>query len=195
MTRVLQLCDHYAVSDEPVLVTGETGTGKDLVCRRLHARSRRWAKPFVAVNCAAIPANLFERELFGNARGAYTGASTTGEGWIDQATGGTLFLDEIGELETPMQAKLLRLLDQGDFFRVGDPHVRRADVRIVAATNADLSACVAQGRFRADLRYRLIGLEIVIPPLRKRRRDIIPLLQHFLTQLVGHDADITDYLS
>jgi len=195
MVEVLLACEHLARCDEPVLVSGETGCGKELISRRLHLRSARRQGPFVAVNCAAIPEELFEREFFGHAKSAYTGAATAGPGYVDRAAGGTLFLDEIGDMSLAMQPKLLRLLDNRQYYRVGDPQVRCANFRIIAATNADLSELVALRRFRPDLLYRLAGLEIRIPPLRKRRKDIMPLLVHFVEQLIGRRVDIADYLT
>ncbi len=179
MRRVLALTEVAAASDEPVLVTGETGTGKEVVARLVHARGRRARGPFVPVNCAAIPESLFEREFFGHARGAYTGADRDKPGLCEAADGGTLFLDEIGDLPPPMQAKLLRLLQEGTFRRLGETHERRADLRVVAATNADLAALIAQRRFRQDLYYRLQTLELPLPPLRERREDLDDLLALF----------------
>ncbi len=191
---VLQQADAFAAFDEAVLVRGETGTGKDLLARRIHENSPRREGPFVAVNCAAVPAALFEREFFGNRRGAYTGAEADTPGYVAQAEGGTLFLDEIGELPWELQAKLLRLLQDGTYTRLGDPAEYRADVRLVAATNADLDALVAERRFRQDLHFRLKMLELVLPPLRERREDVLPLLRHFLRHYgaAGGPADYFD---
>ncbi len=192
MRRILARCDTYAGYTEPVLVTGETGTGKELVCRRLHESSSRRPGPFVAVNCAAIPADLFEREFFGHARGAYTGADSEAPGYVAQAEGGTLFLDEVGDLPLPLQAKLLRLIEYREYRRLGDPSVRTADVRLVAATNAHLSDLVEEGRFRKDLYYRLRMMTVDVPPLRERREDIRPLLDLFLSRMTGRVTDAVD---
>ena len=192
MRRLLGRCDTYAAYADPVLVTGETGTGKELVCRRLHESSPRVAAPFVPVNCAAIPADLFEREFFGHARGAFTGADAEAPGFVAQAEGGTLFLDEIGELPLPLQAKLLRLIECGEYRRLGDPSARVADVRVVAATNVHLGESVAAGRFRKDLYYRLRMLTLEVPPLRERREDVRPLLDHFLSRMSGRPTAAED---
>jgi two-component system NtrC family response regulator len=183
----------FAAFEEAVLVTGETGTGKELIARRLHEESPRRSRPFVAVNCAAIPATLFEREFFGHHKGAYTGAEADTPGFVAQADGGTLFLDEIGEMPLELQPKLLRLLQDGTYTRLGDPTERRADVRLVTATNANLAGLVAQGRFRQDLHYRLRILEVPLAPLRQRREDIVPLMNHFLTRFAGKHATVWDY--
>ncbi len=164
----------------PVLITGESGTGKELVARSLHKNSPRHEAPMVTVNCAAIPATLVESELFGHVRGAFTDAVKDKPGLIEEAAGGTLFLDEIGELSLETQSKLLRMLDQGEFRRVGDTGVKRPEVRILAATNKDLWQEVEAGRFREDLFYRLKVLSIHIPPLRERREDIPVLARYFL---------------
>jgi len=192
MRRVLARCDTYAPYGDPVLVTGETGTGKELVCRRLHDASLRSAGPFVPVNCAAIPADLFEREFFGHARGAYTGAESAAPGYVAQAEGGTLFLDEIGDLPLSLQAKLLRLIESQEYRRLGDPRERTADVRVVAATNAPLALAVEDGRFRKDLFYRLRMMTIDVPPLRERREDVVPLLDLFLTRMSGRETRAVD---
>jgi len=142
MCQVLDTCDLFAGCDEPVIVTGETGTGKELISRRIHAVGRRQPGPFVPVNCAAVPGELFEREFFGHVRGAFTGSSASSMGYVEKARGGTLFLDEIGELPMSMQPKLLRLLEDGSYYRLGDPEIRQSDARIVAATNTDLKALV-----------------------------------------------------
>ncbi|MBI2504637.1 MAG: sigma-54-dependent Fis family transcriptional regulator [Candidatus Latescibacteria bacterium] len=163
-----------------ILITGESGTGKELVARSLHHNSPRREAPMVVVNCAAIPANLMESELFGHVRGAFTDAVKDKPGLIEAAAGGTLFLDEISELSLEMQSKLLRALEQGEFRRVGDTLIHRPEVRIVAATNKDLRREVEEGRFRADLFYRLKVLSIHIPSLRERREDIPVLARYFL---------------
>jgi transcriptional regulator with GAF, ATPase, and Fis domain len=170
-------------SDVPVLVTGESGTGKELVARALHASSRRASGPLVVVNCAAIPEGLMESELLGHERGAFTGATDKRTGKFEQAHRGTLFLDEIGELRLDLQAKLLRVIQEQAFERVGGTETLRVDVRIVAATNRDLARRVAEGHFREDLFYRLNVVPLAVAPLRDRPEDILPLAEHFLTEL------------
>ena len=181
--RVRSLTACYGRRDHPVLVTGETGTGKELVARGLHEHSPRAARPFVAVNCAAVSPALFESELFGSVRGAFTGASGSRRGLVGAARGGTLFLDEIGELPLEMQAKLLRLLEAGRYRRVGAETEEAAEVRIVAATNRPLEDAVGEGSFRRDLYYRLHVLRIHVPPLRERRADVPALVRRFLAEL------------
>jgi transcriptional regulator with PAS, ATPase and Fis domain len=166
--------------DVAVCILGESGTGKELVARAIHRQSPRRQKTFTAVNCAALPENLVESELFGHVRGAFTGADRDRAGLIEATDGGTLFLDEIGELPLPTQAKLLRFLQEGEFRRVGDTVNRSADVRIVSATNRKLDAAVEEGRFRDDLYYRVRGVEVLLPPLRERGADILLLATHFL---------------
>jgi anaerobic nitric oxide reductase transcription regulator len=182
MRDLLQMTDAFADSGEPVLVTGATGTGKELFARRLHERSGRRNGEMVCVNVTAIPESVFAREFFGHVKGSFSGADQDGIGLAEQAHGGTLFLDEIGELPLSLQPRLLRLLQDGTYHALGDPAERRVDIRLVAATNADLEQMVAQGTFRADLYYRLKILELRIPPIKDRREDIIPLLRHFLSQ-------------
>ena len=165
-----------------VLITGESGTGKELAARSLHAGSSRAKKPFVAVNCAAIPANLVESELFGHARGSFTGATNARVGRLAQADGGTILLDEIGEMEPAVQAKLLRLIQDGELYPVGEETPTQIDVRVLAATNRDLEREVAAGRFRADLFWRLNVIPVELPPLRDRSSDIVPLAQHFMAR-------------
>jgi DNA-binding NtrC family response regulator len=178
--RAFDLLRQGAASHISVLLLGETGVGKELFARALHAMGARRDKPFIAVNCAAIPAELVEAELFGVERGAYTGAQAARAGRFERADGGTLFLDEIGDLPLSAQSKLLRVLQDGELERVGDHRVRRVDVRMVAATNADLHRLVKEGRFRSDLYYRLNPFQIQIPPLRERKEDISFLAKRFL---------------
>jgi len=166
-----------------VLITGETGTGKELVARGIHQISPRSKNPFVVVNCAAIPEQLLEAELFGHARGAFTGAVQSRLGRIHVAQGGTLFLDEVGELPLSMQAKILRFLQDGEVQRLGSSDVFRVDVRVISATNVDLLRSVHEKQFRQDLYYRLAVFPIELPPLRQRREDVVPLAAHFLNRL------------
>jgi two-component system NtrC family response regulator len=193
MRDLIQLTDAFADSDEPVLVTGATGTGKELFARRLHHKSRRRSGELVCVNVSAIPESIFAREFFGHVRGSFSGADRDGIGLAAQADGGTLFLDEIGDLPLELQPQLLRLLQEGTYQAIGDPAERRADIRLVAATNADLEQMVAEGRFRADLYYRLKILELRLPPLTERSEDVLPLLGHFLQQAEGRHVELTDY--
>ncbi|HEY0197300.1 MAG TPA: nitrogen regulation protein NR(I) [Rhodanobacter sp.] len=180
MREVFRLIGRVAASDLNVLITGETGTGKELVARALHEESARSAKPFVALNTAAIPSELLESELFGHEAGAFTGATRRHAGRFEQAEGGTLFLDEIGDMPLALQTRLLRVLAGGEFYRVGGRELIRGNVRIVAATHQDLALRVAAGQFRADLMHRLDVVRIELPPLRTRRTDIPLLAQHFL---------------
>jgi DNA-binding NtrC family response regulator len=179
MRRVQKTIGMAADSETTVLILGETGTGKELVARALHQHSRRKAKPFVAVNCAAIPADLLESELFGHVKGAFTGAGADRTGAFRDADGGTLFLDEIGDMPVAMQAKILRVLQERVVTPVGGKPVT-VDVRVVAATHRDLESLVASGAFREDLLYRLNVVPIPLPPLRERLADIVPLAEHFL---------------
>jgi DNA-binding NtrC family response regulator len=180
MQRLLAIVARIAPKDIPVLVRGETGTGKELITALLHAGSRRADKPLVSFNCAAIPAELAEAELFGHARGAFTGATQARRGFFGKADGGTLVLDEIGELPMAIQAKLLRVLQEGEIQPVGTGSVERVDVRVIASTNRDLEAEARAGRFREDLYYRLAFVEVVVPPLRDRRGDIPELIAEFV---------------
>jgi len=181
MREVFRLIGRVAASDLNVLITGETGTGKELVARALHEESARRDKPFVALNTAAIPSELLESELFGHEAGAFTGATRRHAGRFEQAEGGTLFLDEIGDMPLALQTRLLRVLAGGEFYRVGGRELIRGNVRIIAATHQDLDTRVAAGQFRADLKHRLDVVRIELPPLRQRRSDIALLAQHFLS--------------
>jgi len=182
MREIFTLITRVARRDVPVCVLGESGTGKELAARAVHRHSPRRGKPFTAVNCAALPENLIESELFGHIRGAFTGADRDRAGLIETTDGGTLFLDEIGEMPLSAQAKLLRFLQEGEFRRVGDTVNRTADVRIVSATNRKLESAVESGQFREDLYYRIGGIEIALPPLRDRAPDIPLLASHFLAR-------------
>jgi DNA-binding NtrC family response regulator len=185
MLRLYRLARLIAPHNTTVLILGASGTGKELVARGIHAVSPRAPKPFVVVNCAAIPETLLESELFGYVRGAFTGAVQSQAGRIQAAQGGTLFLDEVGELPLSMQAKLLRFLEQKEIQRLGSTETARVDARVIAATNADLAAKVEVGAFREDLYYRLAAFPLEIPPLAQRVADIVPLAQHFLDGLAA----------
>jgi two-component system response regulator HydG len=180
LRELLDRVVRVAPTDATVLVTGESGTGKELVARALHTASRRADKPFVPVNCAAITETLLESELFGHARGAFTGATRARRGLFEEASGGTLFIDEIGETAPGSQAKLLRAIQEGEIRRVGESLPVKVNVRVIAATNQNLKAAVAEKRFREDLYYRLNVVPLRIPPLRERREDVPILAQHFL---------------
>lgn len=182
LQKVLRQVQLVAPTDAAVLITGESGTGKELVARAIHSRSARSARALIKVNCAAVPDSLFESEFFGHIRGAFTGAVTDRTGRFELANGGTLFLDEIGELPLAMQTKLLRVLQEREFERLGDTRTRKVDVRIIAATNRGLKDEVEAGRFRRDLFYRLSVFPIDIPPIRERRDDIPLLVRHFVHQ-------------
>ncbi len=188
MREVFRLIERVAPTDKPVLVQGESGTGKELVARALQQRSHRSTRPFVTINCAALPEQLVESELFGHRKGAFTGASEDRAGLFEVADGGTLFIDEIGELPGSLQPKLLRALEDGSIRRVGSHRERRVDVRLIAATNRNLSEEVAAGRFREDLYYRINVMSLELPPLRKRDGDISLLTRVFL----GRDWIISD---
>jgi two-component system, NtrC family, response regulator len=195
MRDLIQLCDAFADSNEPVLITGETGTGKELFAQRLHRNSCRRSGELVCVNVTAIPREIFAREFFGHVRGAFTGADGNGIGLAARADGGTLFLDEIGELPLELQPQLLRLLQDGTYQAIGDPAERKADIRLIAATNANLEQLVAEGKFRADLYYRLKILELKLPAIGERREDILPLLRHFLHQVSGMQVPLSDFFN
>ncbi len=194
MQEVFRVVERIANSSATVLITGESGTGKELIARALHTQSTRSASPFVAINCGAIPSELLESELFGYEKGAFTGAHSAKRGLVEQADGGTLFLDEIGELLPRLQVKLLRVLQERELQRVGGDRAIKVDVRVIAATNADLTERIAAGEFRADLYYRLNVVSLRIPALRERVDDILPLAHHFLhkhdgsSRVTGFDA-------
>jgi DNA-binding NtrC family response regulator len=180
MREILDVLGKVAASNVSVLLTGESGTGKDLLARLLHERSTRPSGPFVEVNCAALSESLLEAELFGYEKGAFTGAAATRPGLVETADGGTLFLDEVAEMPTPLQSKLLRTTEDRSLYRVGGRQKIRIDLRIVAATNRNLSREIEAGRFRQDLYFRLAGVEIAVPPLRERVEDVEPLAHHYL---------------
>ena len=195
MREIVHLAERAAASEATILLDGESGTGKEVLARTVHAASRRADGPFVAVNCAALNADLLESELFGHEQGAFTGAIRTKPGRVEMAAGGTLFLDEFGELQPALQARLLRVLQEREFERVGGTRARKADVRILAATNRDLGSAVASGDFRGDLYYRLKVVALRLPPLRDRREDIRPLAAHFLSRFAreaGRPAPLLD---
>src|SRR5215470_1012483 len=177
--EVYSLADRYAPHDIIVLITGETGSGKEVMANYIHSRSARGNGPFVACNMAAIPETLVESELFGYVKGAFTGAEKNKKGLIEAAEGGTLFLDEIGDLSLTIQLKLLRFLESREFYRVGESSSKKANVRVVAATNNEMEKAIQERRFREDLYYRLNSARIILPPLRERREDILPLVAHF----------------
>ena len=185
MQEVFRVIERVANSSATILITGESGTGKELVARALHTQSGRSTGPFVAINCGAIPSELLESELFGYEKGAFTGAHSSKKGLVEQADGGTLFLDEISELLPRLQVKLLRVLQERELQRVGGDRVIKVDVRVIAATNADLTERIRNGDFRSDLFYRLNVVSVRIPPLRERVDDILPLAHHFLHKHEG----------
>jgi DNA-binding NtrC family response regulator len=188
MQKLFHLLETVARSSSTILITGETGTGKEIVARAIHHNSARRSHRFVALNCSAIPETLLEAELFGHVRGAFTGAVGARQGRFEQAHKGTLFLDEVGTMSTALQMKLLRALQEREFERVGDSQTIKVDVRVIAATNSELSKMVAEGTFREDLYYRLHVIPIQLPPLRERRDDIPVLVKHFLEKFAPGTA-------
>jgi len=192
MIRILEVAEAVAKSDATVLVQGESGTGKELIARLIHTSSPRASQPFVAVNCAALPANLLESELFGHEKGAFTGAQTRKIGKFELAQGGTCLLDEISEMDLALQAKLLRVLQEREVDRVGGKEPISIDVRVVATTNRNLEQAVQEGKFRADLYYRLNVIPITLPPLRERKGDIKLLVDFFIKKFVGDNAPKVD---
>jgi formate hydrogenlyase transcriptional activator len=193
--EVLDQVRTVAVTDSTVLIKGETGTGKELIARAIHMSSRRRTQPFIKLNCAAIPLGLLESELFGHERGAFTGAVARKLGRFEAADGGTLFLDEIGDIPLELQAKLLRVLQEQEFERLGGTHTRRVNVRVVAATNQDLAALVAEKLFRMDLYYRLDVFPVALPPLRDRVEDIPILVAHFVRRYAAAMARRIDKIA
>jgi DNA-binding NtrC family response regulator len=188
MQKLFQLLETVAATNSTILITGETGTGKEVIARAIHHNSPRRMHRFVALNCSAIPETLLEAELFGHVRGAFTGAVGNRQGRLEQAHKGTLFLDEVGTMSTALQMKLLRVLQEREFERVGDSHSIKVDVRIIAATNSDLMQMVADGEFREDLFYRLNVIPVHLPPLRERKDDVPLLVHHFLEKLAREGA-------
>jgi len=188
MSKLFQLLETVAATSSTILISGETGTGKEVVARAIHHSSARRLHRFVALNCSAIPETLLEAELFGHVRGAFTGAIGNRQGRLEQAHKGTLFLDEVGTMSPALQMKLLRVLQEREFERVGDSHSIKVDVRVIAATNSDLTRMVADGQFREDLFYRLNVIPVQLPPLRERKEDIPLLVQHFLERHAAEAA-------
>ncbi|WP_028576437.1 sigma-54 interaction domain-containing protein [Desulfomicrobium escambiense] len=191
LQEVFRVLAKVAPSDSTILVTGESGTGKELLVRALHRNSRRADKPFVPINCGAIPRELLESELFGHEKGAFTHAIRTKIGRFEMAQGGTVFLDEIGEMELSLQVKILRVLQEREFERVGGGKTIKADVRVVAATNRDLEEEVRKGTFREDLFYRLNVIPITLPPLRERGEDVLVLARYFLRNFCANNRSTT----
>jgi transcriptional regulator with PAS, ATPase and Fis domain len=185
MKEVLEEAEIIAPTDASVLITGETGTGKEVIARLIHRKSKRYKQPFIRMNCAELNEGVIESELFGHEKGAFTGAVTKKLGRLELADKGTLFLDEVGDIPISTQKKLLRVLEQKEFERVGGTETINIDVRVIAATNRDISQAVLKKEFRRDLFYRLNTVMIRIPSLRERQKDIIPLAEHFLTEFTG----------
>ena len=184
----IKLAQKMAATDTTVLLLGETGTGKEVFANAIHQNSRRKLHSFVAINCSAFPRELLESELFGHKAGAFTGAAKEKKGLVEIATGGTLFLDEIGELDAGLQAKLLRVLENGEYIKLGDTKISKADIRIIAATNKELKKMVEAGLFREDLYYRINVFSITLPPLRERKKDIAVLVNHFLRIMAAREG-------
>ena len=189
MANVISLVGRVAPSDFSVLMLGESGTGKDLFAKRVHHLSRRADKPFISINCSAIPEHLLESELFGHERGAFSGATNARAGFFAEADGGTLFLDEIGDMSLALQPKLLRVLQDGEYYRVGSRKLAKTDVRLVCASNRHIEDLVKEGTFRQDLYYRINTVKITLPPLRERKEDIPLLVNHFLERIRKHSPD------
>jgi DNA-binding NtrC family response regulator len=194
MQRALQMAQLLAGYNTAVLITGETGSGKEVVARTIHRFSPRHSRPWIDVNCAALPEHLVESELFGHEKGAFSGADTVKPGLFELASGGTLFLDEIGEVDSRVQVKLLRVLDGAPFYRLGGTRKVTVDVRLIAATNRDLETAVESGSFRRDLYHRITEFHLAVPPLRERPRDITALAEHFLSQASPHKTLTSDAL-
>lgn len=195
MRKICKLIERVAPTDQTVLIGGESGTGKEVVAKAIHANSARTSKSFVPINCAALPEPLLESELFGHMKGSFTGASQDKEGLFETADGGTLFLDEIGSMTLNLQGKLLRVLQEREIRRVGGVKQIPVDVRVIAASNEDLEGMIAAGKFREDLFYRLSVIPLVVPPLRERPDDILPLVFHFLRQVGGSGGLVPDVSS
>lgn len=191
MQRLLKEAELHAISDVPVLITGESGTGKELLARAIHRASRRSSRPFTAVNMASVSDPLFDAEFFGHTKGAFTGAERDRAGYLEHTNGGTLFLDEIGYLPASLQGKLLRVLQEGEYMKLGDSRLQKADIRFIAATNMDVEQLVQKGQFRQDLYYRLKGAWLHLPPLSERSSDVPLLIRHFLEDLSGEGATIS----
>ncbi len=189
--EVVKRATHVAATEATTCLQGESGTGKEVIARYIHQRSPRWRGPFIAINCAALPEQLLESELFGFERGAFTGAHQSKPGLIELAAGGVLFLDEVTEMSPSAQSKFLRVLQEREFLRLGGTRQVKVNVRIIAATNRDLDDAVARGEFRADLYYRLNVFDIRIPPLRERRDDILPLAAGFLREFADATTELT----
>jgi two-component system, NtrC family, nitrogen regulation response regulator NtrX len=187
MRKVMAQVERVAASESRVCILGETGTGKELIARTVHERSPRSAGPFITLNCAAVPAELIESELFGHEKGSFTGAASRHVGKFEQADGGTLFLDEIGDMPLTMQAKLLRVLEEGEIERIGADKTIRVDVRVLVATHRNLEALVREGKFRQDLFHRVYVFPLTLPPLRERREDIPLLVEHFARQICSQN--------
>ena len=187
MQEIVDIIRQVAPTDITVLITGESGVGKEIVAKAIHAESTRSQKPMITVNCGAIPEGIIESELFGHERGAFTGAGEARKGYFELADGGTILLDEIGELPLGTQVKFLRVLENGEFMRVGSASARKVDVRVVAATNRELETLVRSGHFRADLFYRLRSINIHVPPLRERREDIPLFVERFVREFATHN--------